>query len=354
MTTEQIVIDFLKTKDEHYINNLLASLHSDRETTTKEGTDLCPMCGSSHVKKNGSDGRGHQRYYCHDCHRTYSSVTGAFLFHSRITEEQWKIFIDHEITGSSLNELSYYTQLSMTTCFFMRHKLYRAAADFISKDALSGIAEIDALYLSINLKGTKKDKMPRKSKKRGQGSSYRGLSHHKICIISAIDENDNMMMKITGLGAESAEKYLECATRFKETEVIVSDSKSCIRQLANVIGAINENIPVYGGQKRYKTPAGRSLGSVNEMMTDISMIISRTRGFGTRYLDDYMSFNLFRKKLRYTVKRKDMRDYVYEKLIHSSQITLSDILKTIMPISLKEAYYEYGFGIFNEKKQHLS
>ena len=213
---------------------------------------------------------------------------------------------------------------------------------------------IDALYLSINLKGTKKDMMSRKSKKRGQGSSYRGLSHHKICIISAIDENDNMMMKITGLGAESAEKYLECATRFKETEVIVSDSKSCIRQLANVIGAINENIPVYGGQKRYKTPAGRSLGSVNEMMTDISMIISRTRGFGTRYLDDYMSFNLFRKKLRYTVKRKDMRDYVYEKLIHSSQITLSDILKTVMPISLKEAYYEYGFGIFNEKKQHLS
>lgn len=76
--------------------------------------------------------------------------------------------------------------------------------------------------------------------------------------------------------------------------------------------AINENIPVYGGQKRYKTPAGRSLGSVNEMMTDISMIISRRGELGTRYLDDYMSFNLIQKKLRYCqTQRHEMRPEAY-------------------------------------------
>ena len=56
-------------------------------------------------------------------------------------------------------------------------------------------------YFSINLKGTKPNKMPRFSKKRTSTSShYKGISHHKICVVSSIDEKDNLLLKITGLG----------------------------------------------------------------------------------------------------------------------------------------------------------
>lgn len=114
--------------------------------------------------------------------------------------------------------------------------------------------------ISINLKGTKKDKMPVKSKKRSMKISYRGLSHHKICIISAIDEND----KHDDDHQSWAESSWEVSWMCNALQGNGSDSlwfKIMYKAISHVIGAINENIPVYGGQKRYKTPAGRSLGS---------------------------------------------------------------------------------------------
>ena len=55
---------------------------------------------------------------------------------------------------------------SITTCFYMRHKLYKAASQIIQEQKLSDEIEIDSQYLSINLKGTKLENMPRYSKKK--------------------------------------------------------------------------------------------------------------------------------------------------------------------------------------------
>lgn len=42
--------------------------------------------------------------------------------------------------------------------------------------------------------------MPRYSKRRtSTNSPYKGISHHKICVVTAIDEEDNIVMKIAGL-----------------------------------------------------------------------------------------------------------------------------------------------------------
>ena len=61
---------------------------------------------------------------------------------------------------------------------------------------LNGITEADEIYESINLKGTRKDKMPRYSKPRSSnGGSKRGISNHQVCIASAIDENDTFFFR---------------------------------------------------------------------------------------------------------------------------------------------------------------
>ena len=95
---------------------------------------------------------------------------------------------------------------SKTTCFYMRHKLYHASEITVIQK-LSGEVEIDAQYKSINLKEICPQNMPRYSKKRGEQDAYRGISHHKVAIISATDENDHMMMQVSGLGSESFNKY---------------------------------------------------------------------------------------------------------------------------------------------------
>ena len=73
---------------------------------------------------------------------------------------------------------------------------------------MKGNIELDPAYTKIKLKGTKPENMLGLSKHRGKHKSFftkdiRGISGHKICLVTAIDENDNMLFKIGGLGGES-------------------------------------------------------------------------------------------------------------------------------------------------------
>lgn len=70
--------------------------------------------------------------------------------------------------------------------------------------------------------------MPRESKERGNTSAFRGISHHKISVVCAIDSNDHMIMQVTGLGSESFDKYEQIKPYFKDVKKIISDSKTSI------------------------------------------------------------------------------------------------------------------------------
>ena len=115
----------------------------------------------------------------------------------------------------------------------MRHRLYKALSEYQDLRKLEGLCEIDAAYTSINLKGFRKD-MPRLSKKRGKHKpdkahkQLRGISHHKICLVTAIDESDHILFKIAGLGVEDTDKYERFLTHFSRRTSFIVDEKRCI------------------------------------------------------------------------------------------------------------------------------
>ena len=115
--------------------------------------------------------------------------------------------------------------------------------------------------------------MPRESKERGNTSAFRGISHHKISVVCAIDSNDHIIMQVTGLGFESFDKYEQTKPYFKDVKKIISDSKTSIQQFANLLEATNDKIPTSPIRKRYITDDGESIAALNEMMTEISAII---------------------------------------------------------------------------------
>ena len=203
-------------------------------------------------------------------------------------------------------------------------------------------------YLSINLKGTKPHNIPRHSKKRGGQSAFRGISHHKISVICVVDEDDHMIMNITGLGSESFEKYKTNEVYFGNVKEIISDSKSCIQQFANHLGTTNNKVPTSPTEKRYLTKDGKSLGSINEMMSEVEGLITKTKGIGTRNLQGYLNFNILRKQMKYKYKRNEMPKKIMDLLVETSSFKNISVLATPMPISLKEAYYEYRYGIFSK------
>ena len=340
LTEEQIdlVLDSVKSLQPH---------ESKGECEPEIGR--CPRCGSASFVKNGKDAKGRQRYLCKECGHTFSRATDAFLSHSKASGRKWSEFIDYEITGMPLKEESHYLGLSAHSCFRMRHKLYRAASEIAEASTkLGGTMQPDASYRKINLKGTKPWNMPRPGKKRGGGAAYSGISRRKVCIIGAVDSRDNMFLKIAGLGVESKEKYLQCTDYMDGVEAIVSDSKACISHVANVLEAGHDKIipPPDPMLKNYVSPLGNALGDVNELDSGISKIIARTHGVSTRYLQSYLDFYCYVKQMRYKIGRSRLCEAVFDSVKRKKPHSEKWLAAMELPISLKEAYYEYRYGIF--------
>lgn len=157
-----------------------------------------------------------------------------------------------------------------------------------------------------------------------------------------------MIMNITGLGSESFEKYKTNEMYFGNVKEITSDSKSCIQQFANHLGTTSNKVPTSPTEKRYLTKDGKSLGSINEMMSEVEGLITKTKSIGTRYLQGYLNFNILRKQMKYKYKRNEMPKKIMNLLVETSSFKNISVLATPMPISLKEAYYEYRYGIFSK------
>lgn len=344
-----------------YLNSLIYEATKTKITENvtnydnlRNDIEKCPHCGSNHFIKYGKSKYGRQKYRCKDCHTIFQATTNTFFSHSKVKFHEWLHFIASEINKLTLDEEMVAIGKSKTTCFNMRHKLYAAVSTFQEDQKLSSQIQLDPVYTKINLKGTKPKDMPRISKRRGKhksssyGKSLSGISHHKICIFSAIDEKDQILLKIAGLGQESKELFEPFGKYFKEGSTIISDDKSCIRKFAQEHGMNSEVIPSIANQNRFTTAKGNSLADINQLHQEFSDMLRKKHGVSIRHLQGYLDWLVFCKKLKYSCSAKQRRITAYFKIM-KNQIFLTNrtISKKPLPINLTEAYAEYAFGIFS-------
>ena len=327
------------------------------DTTNYDNLSLkveeCPHCGSTHFVKNGFNPKHKQKYRCKECRSVFLPTTKTMFSHSKTTFNEWSYFIGCELNGLTLEAESIALSKSKTTCFHMRHKLYEAISHLQNNVQLSGNIEFDPAYTKINLKGTKKENMPRMSKHRGKhktsiyGKSIAGISSHKVCILTAVDENDNILLRIGGLGPESVDKFMDIKDTIEPNSLLISDDKKSIKTFANMCGLRNDFIPSIAGKQLFTTPFGNSLSSVNEIHTEVKDYMRHKKGISTRHLQGYLDWIVFKKKLRYTLEMKKWKWEAYMYSMHSIiPFINNDIYKREMPISLYEAYGSYHYGIF--------
>lgn len=334
------------------VHQYINILFKDRITETTgnyenlEGTmEVCPYCGSRHIVRNGHSKRtGRQKYLCKDCKEDFCATTNTFFSHSRTGYHTWITFIACEIVGLPLRDEAQIIGKSVTTCFNMRHRLHDALRDYQEKQKLEGLCEIDAVYTSINLKGRRHD-MPRFAKKRGKHKpnpkhpSLRGISHHKICMITSIDELDHILFKIAGLGPETFDMYNAYGSSFQKGSLLVSDDRSCIRSFAKRNGLLSDIIP----SGSFTSDLGNTLASLNQLHQSFSEMIRKKHGVGTRHLQGYIDWLVMTKQMRYRIESKKMNTQIYMDIMRiPSSFTTDEINKLPMPVDLHEAYKEYA------------
>ena len=79
------------------------------------------------------------------------------------------------------------------------------------------------------------------------------------------------------------------------------------------------------------------------MMTEVSSMIQPRKGVGTRYTQGYLDFLLLKKQVKYKLKKKERASENLTMIVDTEAFNNEIVRATPMPISLKEAYYEYRY-----------
>lgn len=308
----------------------------------------CVHCKSHKIICYGHSKKGRQRYLCKNCGKTFTIVTKSFFKNTRISYDQWLKLMECEMIGSSLKETSYQTRLSVTSCFYLRHKLYKALEE-AQAEKLKKDVQLDTTFLDISFKGMKTTPKPIKgSKKNPKSESFPYMKDPQACIFTAADESGEILFLISGYGAESSAKYQLHIDRYDQRCRIISDGSSSIRKFCKD----NHFRCITLTEGYHKTKDGKHISDVNSLHSDLKDLIRKKRNVSIRHLQGYLNWIVFKRRFILQIQRKlyDLKTYGY---IRGKEKKLRnfDICKIPFPISLKEIYGQYHYGMFASPTQ---
>lgn len=328
----------------NYLNENIKELCSSKNSNSKIITNhknidlICNKCGYK-IHRNGKTQNGVQKYICSGCKYTFSETTNTTTYHSKLSFEIWSNVIDNLLDGFSLRRIAEENNISLLTSFRLRHKVLNTLKTFIDNIKLSGEIQSDEKYFSINLKGTKPNKMPRFSKKRTSTKSpYRGISHHKICVVSSIDENDNLLLKIVGLGRCTTEMLKNSlGLKLDNAKSVNADSASAYQEFCRDNNLILNSVP-----SGFHSDGLINISEINGVHSQLETWLSKFRGVSTRHLQEYLDWfvYIFIMKKRFNLSKIKTESYS-NIIIDCNFIKSNDLFNIDMPINLNVAYSEY-------------
>lgn len=340
----EVLRDLMEEKSDVILESKISNHLIIQRERKSSASFTCPNCKSNNIVKNGHTRDGNQKYHCKSCNTYPSDATNSIVFKSKKPYIKWIKVIRATLAGDPLRKTAEELDLNKNTVFAWRHKILRTLSNYAKSidDNLEGFIEMDGTFFSINLKGTKPKNMPRRSKKR-RSSGKKGLSNHKVCVMVAVDEYDQLLIEVAGLGPESREMLLQFKNRFKEGSNLITDSKSSFIEFAQKCQMSLEQIP--SGFR--ETENHNNLATVNGIHAQIKLFLDRYKGVSIRHLQGYLDLFRFKKILKYKFGYKGM-DYklAKESLPYEVSLFIKDIYKKEIPIDLKKAYGEYGYGIY--------
>jgi transposase-like protein len=180
------------------LNSLTRNLPKDcRESRFAKG-EVCPHCNSTHVVKNGKL-NDNQRYKCRGCNKTFNDFTKSALSYTKLSLEKWIEYAKCMVIGYSIRKSAEIVEIGVKTSFYMRHKILDCIGTFMGTGHVDGVVEMDETFVAESFKGNHKKSgflMPRHSRKRGKEIKKCGISNEQICVATAIDRNNNIILEM--------------------------------------------------------------------------------------------------------------------------------------------------------------
>ncbi len=300
MLNEEQIKVMLRNFNEEDKENLIQYLLNDKKKVKKEidtsklsNNYKCPYCKSTKIYKNGFIHNKTQQFRCNNCKKNYSIYTNTIFYHSNKSIEVLREYIELFAECLSLRKIvkEMDGKINLKTAFYWRHKILEVMKNFDNHDKLDGIVEADETYFNESQKGSRKVK-GRKPRKRGYSSEYRqvGLSHNKVCVLTALDRNKHSFNKPVGYGKVNKEQVAVLQHRINENSILITDGDKSYQVLKDI--------------RLKQLKFGKSidkvyhLSNINNFHSKLKQFMSRFNGVATKYLDNYVNyFREFRDKI---------------------------------------------------------
>ena len=325
-------LEFIK----EILDNLIITTKNNKNTNVKyqdKNKKLkCPNCDKNCIVKNGLKNNV-QYYKCKNCNKFFSISTSTLASNISLSYNQLLNFMLCLINYNTISETAKIVGISERSTYNIRIKIISTLNKY-KKSKLKGLVQCDEKYVRLSFKGTRKDKMPRKSRKNGQESRTSGISMDQVCILMAVDSYDNIFIKIVGLGPLSSDDLENNFSDWiEEQSILVTDSKSSYIKFAKDHNLILKQIP----ENKHTTKDGYHLGELNSLMSELDILLLKCKGISTRHLQEYLDLFRFRKILKYTIEylkqNKEMYNY---SLLQTTNIKNKNVCRRQMPVDVSE------------------
>lgn len=361
-------------------------LGSTVETANKPKSviECCLHCGSIAIKKHGTTKGGVQRYICKDCGKTFAENYGLITHYTHLAEWQWQEVIRATVAGDSLTTIAKNIGTSTSTAWTCRMKIYKTIQNLYSQyDKCDGLIEADGKYLRVSFKGCKDKNMfidklgrlPRHHRSRAErieyiGSEYERLfkenptmlkemiyssqkrfvgrdtidaNHQHICILTAVDRNNNIYIEPATAGtAKSQDVYDRLIKVVNKDSVLITDDHHSYKLFCR-----KERIEHVIIESELHTAGAYSLARVNSLHSSIERFLGSKEYLpATKYIDLYLKMFWWLQKNK-ELSGKEQTDLLF-KLITGyvdnsdrakmTRITISSLVTRKLPIDTKGYY----------------
>lgn len=285
-----IIASFSRAELEELSQHVMDLLVYGSSLSAQDGNRIitCPACGSVRYVRNGHVA-GRQRFMCKDCRKTFGHSTNTAIFSTKLPREIWEHYVSCVVNGFSIRRAAEVTGIGIKAAFYMRHKVLDALRQLMDRNRVSGVIEMDETFFRESFKGNHRKSgftLPRPARKRGGESSMRGLSREQICVGTAIDRQNNVIMGILCRGRVTTDSLNGLYTgRVEEASTICTDSASAYRGYSERHMLAHRRIP----SGRY-SDGEFTLSRVNSLHSNLKTWMRRFNGVSTKHLANYLAW----------------------------------------------------------------
>ena len=265
---------------------------------------LCPLCKGGDVRPDGTSDVGRSRFRCRSCGARFSALSGTIFANAKLPLHKIMRIVEVMRHNASLRLIETVCEVSHSTAFLWRHKVFSTVSGWQDRVVLSGRVWIDEMYFE----DTRVERVPGAPRRRG-------LSKDKVCVVVAIDSYGQALAIVSENGKPSTKRINKALKRhIRRGSTVVHDCEKAHNALVRDLELVDERYravttdPVYLEQ----------MALVNHLCSWIRRYVERFACMRSENLQAYLDWFVYLHRVHRDEKRWPVEERVVRHLALSN------------------------------------